>query len=505
MNDNLLALFKARYSRQPEIPCLVYPDGKTWSYGDLDRLTGQFATLLLNAGITPGDRVVVQVDKTAAAVAVYLACLQTGAIYVPLNPAYTVNEVAFFLNDARPRVFICRPGSAAVYADIVQAAGTAQTLLLGQTENTPAWAQALCLPPTTAITRRLPQDIACIIYTSGTTGRSKGAMLSHANLSSNALCLHRIWGFCPGDVLLHALPIYHVHGLFVALHCAFLNASRIIFLPGFNPEQIISELHHATVLMGVPTFYTRLLNHANFGRKDCANMRLFISGSAPLAEKTHHEFEQRTGFKILERYGMTEAGMITSNPLEGERVAGTAGYPLPEVELRITGNEGQTLPTGETGNIEIRGPNVCGGYWGLPEQTAQEFRADGFFITGDVGTLAQDGRLTISGRCKDLIISGGFNVYPKEIELCLDSINGVVESAVVGLPHPDFGEAVTAVIVKNDPTLEEVQILKQLTVVLARYKQPKRIYFVDELPRNTMGKVQKNILREQYRETYTGE
>jgi len=290
----------------------------------------------------------------------------------------------------------------------------------------------------------------------------------------------------------------------VALHCAFLNASKIIFLPGFNADQIIAALQQATILMGVPTFYTRLLSRADFGRQHCAHMRLFISGSAPLAEKTHLEFEQRTGYKILERYGMTEAGMITSNPLDGERLAGTVGYPLPDVDVRITDNNGKPLAAGVTGNIEIRGPNVFGGYWGLPEKTAQDFSADGFFITGDVGVLAADGRLSISGRSKDLIISGGYNVYPKEVELCLDNIAGIVESAVIGLPHPDFGEGVTAIVVKSDPALDETRIMQELADRLARYKQPKRIFFLEALPRNSMGKVQKNILRERYQDTYTG-
>ncbi|MBF8269823.1 MAG: matB [Gammaproteobacteria bacterium] len=504
MSDNLLSLFKARYKTQLDAPCLAYPDGRSWTYGDIDRLTGQFAALLLQEGVTPGDRVVVQVEKSAAAVALYLACLQTGTLYVPLNTAYTANEVAFFLNDAKPRVFVCRPESAAAYTVIIQSAGVQQTLLLGQDESSPAWKAAMQLSPLESVVTRQGQDSACIIYTSGTTGRSKGAMLSHANLSSNAVSLHRIWGFRPGDVLLHALPIYHVHGLFVALHCALLNASKIIFMPGFNVDQIITALPQATVLMGVPTFYTRLLNSADFGRQHCAHMRLFISGSAPLAEKTHLEFEQRTGYKILERYGMTEAGMITSNPLDGERLAGTVGYPLPDVEVRVADSEGKPVAAGVTGNIEIRGPNVFSGYWGLPEKTAQDFRADGFFITGDVGVLTTDGRLTISGRSKDLIISGGYNVYPREVELCLDNITGISESAVIGLPHPDFGEAVTAILVKNDPALDESRIMQKLAEQLARYKQPKRIIFIDALPRNSMGKVQKNLLRERYRDTYTG-
>lgn len=503
MNGNILALFKSRYGDHREQPCLACPGGITWSYGDIDRLAGQFAALLLDAGVSPGDRVVVQVDKSAGAVALYLGCLQAGAVYVPLNTGYTAGEVAYFLRDAAPRVFVCTPECRDDYAPISRSAGVPCTLLLGQDETQQAWAEASHLSPLTTIAPRRDSDVASILYTSGTTGRSKGAMLTHANLSSNALSLHRIWGFRQGDVLLHALPIYHIHGLFVALHCAFLNASTILFHPSFNTEQVIQELKRATVMMGVPTFYTRLLSHPDFGSKDCANMRLFISGSAPLAEKTHQEFARRTGHFILERYGMTEAGMITSNPLDGERLAGNVGYPLPDVEVRITDGGGQPLPAGETGNIEVRGPNVFCGYWGMPDKNNQGFRPDGFFITGDVGSLSSDGRLTISGRAKDLIISGGFNVYPKEVELMLDSIDGVAESAVIGLPHPDYGEAVTAIIVKIDPALDAQRILRELAGQLARFKQPKRIFFVDGLPRNSMGKVQKNVLREQYQHTYT--
>jgi malonyl-CoA/methylmalonyl-CoA synthetase len=324
-------------------------------------------------------------------------------------------------------------------------------------------------------------------------------MLSIDNLASNALTLHQLWGFCPGDVLIHALPIFHVHGLFVALHCALLNASPSIFLTKFDAAQIRALLPKATVLMGVPTFYTRLLALPEFGEGDCANMRLFISGSAPLLADTHRAFETRTGKRILERYGMTEAGMIVSNPLEGERIAGSVGYPLPAVSLRIADENGAPLRAGEPGMIEIKGPNVFKGYWRMPEKTAQEFRADGWFITGDVGVQAEDGRVFIVGRAKDLIISGGFNIYPKEIEEALDALQGVAESAAIGVPHADLGEAVVAVVAAAPgANLTEAQLLGALADKLARFKQPRRILIVEDLPRNAMGKVQKNVLRARY-------
>jgi malonyl-CoA/methylmalonyl-CoA synthetase len=344
-------------------------------------------------------------------------------------------------------------------------------------------------------------DLAAILYTSGTTGLSKGAMLSHANLASNAQVLHDYWHWQHDDVLLHALPIFHVHGLFVALHCALLGGSRLIFLPRFDADEVIARLPEATVLMGVPTFYTRLLERADFTRELCAGMRLFISGSAPLLADTHREFEARTGHRILERYGMTEAGMITSNPYDGERIAGTVGFALPGVSARVADDQGAERPRGEAGVLEIQGPNVFQGYWQMPEKSAEEFRPDGWFITGDIAVMADDGRVSIVGRAKDLIISGGFNVYPKEIESQIDELPGVRESAVIGVPHADFGEGVVAVVVADGSSgLTEQSVVEALKDRLARFKQPKRVYIVDELPRNTMGKVQKNVLRDVYKD-----
>jgi malonyl-CoA/methylmalonyl-CoA synthetase len=376
---------------------------------------------------------------------------------------------------------------------------------MGTTPDSPLWAEALAAQPDPAIAPRTASDIAAILYTSGTTGRSKGAMLSHGNLTSNAQELNRLWGFTPEDVLLHALPVFHVHGLFIALHTAFLSAATTIFVPSFDAAQVKALLPKATVLMGVPTFYTRLLALPDFGAQDCGSVRLFISGSAPMLAETHRQFEARTGQIVLERYGMTEAGIITSNPLDGERLAGTVGYPLPGVDLRIADEQGQPLPHDTPGVIEIKGPNVFGGYWRMPEKTAQEFRDGGWFITGDVAVQSPDGRVTIVGRAKDLIISGGYNIYPKEIESVLDAVAGVAETAVIGVPDPDFGESVVALVVAEKtvaPSLADLEAC--VREQLARFKHPRKIILVEDLPRNAMGKVQKNLLRDLYRDCLKG-
>jgi malonyl-CoA/methylmalonyl-CoA synthetase len=395
----------------------------------------------------------------------YLAVLKLGAVYVPLNTAYTANEIDYFVQDAEPRLVVTDP---VVLAE--DAAG---------------------LDPIADCVPRAAADLAAIVYTSGTTGRSKGAMLSHGNLAENGLALTRAWAFTGDDVLLHALPIFHVHGLFVALHCVFLSGAAMVWLPKYEDMAIAAALARSTVMMGVPTFYTRLLDNPAFSRQAAAHMRLFVCGSAPLLPSTFAEFEALTGQRILERYGMSEAVIITTNPLAGERIAGSVGFPLPGVDLRISG--------GETGVIEIRGPSVFGGYWRNPAKTAEEFTADGYFITGDVGRQDPDGRVWISGRAKDLIISGGFNVYPKEIELLIDELAGVVESAVIGVPHPDFGEAVVAVVIG---TADPAAIQAQARESLAPFKTPKRVFMVGDLPRNAMGKVQKNLLRQTYAETF---
>jgi malonyl-CoA/methylmalonyl-CoA synthetase len=504
-SSNLYSLFQQQFAGHENRTFLQLPDGSQLSYGDMDRLSGQFAAALAECNVQPGDRVVAQVDKSPASIALYLSCLRYGAVYVPLNTAYTAAELVFFLTDAKPSLFVCRPADHEILADVAAAAGVPATRTLDTSGDGELNTAAQRCEPLTTISPTGPDALAALVFTSGTTGRSKGAMLSQNNLISNALTLHKLWGWKPGDVLLHALPTFHVHGLFVALHTAMLNASTVLFLPRFEVSAVRKLLPSATIMMGIPTFYTRLLDCEDFGRAECAGMRLFISGSAPLLPSTFENFRERTGHDILERYGMTEAGMITSNPLDGERIAGTVGFALPGVDVRITDNAGQTIVNDDTGAVEIRGPNVSKGYWGMPEKSADEFNDDGFFKTGDMGRLSPDGRLSIVGRSKDLIISGGYNVYPKEIESCLDEIPGVFESAVIGVPHPDFGEGIMAVIVPLAPeALHEHEIIAALENKIARFKHPKRIIFADDLPRNAMGKVQKNILRSTFENTFTG-
>ncbi len=499
---NLYALFAERFRPRAERTCFVAADGATWTYGDVDELSARFAAMLRAAGVAPGDRVVVQVDKSVGAAALYLGCLRAGAAYTPLNTAYTPDEVAYFLGDAEPKVFVCRPQDRGGLAPIAETAGVADVWALGIQPGADAWADALGHAPDHAVAAVASDDLAAICYTSGTTGRSKGAMLSHANLSSNALALHNIWGFEDGDVLLHALPIFHVHGLFVALHTALLNASTMIFLPSFDARDVRKRLREATILMGVPTYYARLLAEPDFGADDCAGVRLFISGSAPLTAQASDAFFARTGQRILERYGMTEAGMITSNPLDGDRVAGTVGFALPEVEVRVCGDDGAERPRGDVGVLEVKGPNVFQGYWRMPEKNAEDFRADGGFITGDLATMDESGRVAIVGRAKDLIIAGGYNIYPKEIEAVLDAVPGVRESAVVGVPHPDMGEGVLAALVADAAPVADADLQAALDAKLARFKHPRRFAWVDALPRNAMGKVQKNALRERFKAAY---
>ncbi|WP_374452953.1 AMP-binding protein [Phenylobacterium sp.] len=463
---NLYALLASRFPVDRSRPAFILPDGREVSYGALEEDVARTAALLVEYEVEPGDRVALQSEKSVEAVVVYLATLKIGAVFLPLNTAYTESEIDYFIDDAQPVLFV---------EDAVELVADARSR-----------------EPLLETLARSEDDLAAIIYTSGTTGRSKGAMLSHGALAANAQALHAAWGFSETDVLLHALPIFHVHGLFVALHCAFLSGAPMVWLAKYDDAQVLAGLPKSTVMMGVPTFYTRLLANPAFTRQAAAHMRVFISGSAPLLESTFAEFEARTGQRILERYGMSEAVIITSNPLDGERIAGSVGYALPGVELRIGGGE-------ETGVIEIRGPSVFGGYWQMPEKTAEEFTADGFFKTGDVGRQDADGRVWISGRAKDLIISGGFNVYPKEVELILDEMEGVTESAVIGLPHPDFGEAVAAVVIGAG---DEAAMIGALRERLAAFKTPKKVFFVDELPRNAMGKVQKNLLRERYAGTF---
>ncbi|GAB4349496.1 MAG: malonyl-CoA synthase [Gammaproteobacteria bacterium] len=506
-NQNLYLRFAGeRFRHAADRPFLITPGRDPLNYAELDAATGRLQSRLQQLGVTPGERVMVQVDKSYEAILLYLACLRAGAIYIPLNTAYTAAEVEYFMRDATPRVVVCRLSAQAELTPIAEAAGVPHLLTLDSQGGGTLMEGVSRLEAQPAVVERQSDDLAAILYTSGTTGRSKGAMLSHGNLQSNAEVLHDYWRWRDGeDVLLHALPVFHVHGLFVALHCALLGASTVHFLPRFELGEILEHLPRCTVMMGVPTFYTRLLESPEFSAELCANMRLFISGSAPLLAETHRQFEARTGHRILERYGMTEAGMITSNPYDGERVAGTVGFALPGVSVRIADDDGNELPRGQTGMLEVKGPNVFKGYWQMPEKTASEFRPDGWFITGDLAVMDEEGRVSIVGRAKDLIISGGYNIYPKEIENEIDAIPGVKESAVIGVPHPDFGEGVVAVVVEDGSRrLTAGDILEPLQGRLARFKQPKQVHFVPELPRNTMGKVQKSQLRETYRTAFSG-
>jgi malonyl-CoA/methylmalonyl-CoA synthetase len=495
MNANLYALLRSHFPDAREQPCLLIPDGSVIHYDELDATSARFAHALVAAGCRRGDRVAAQVDKCWEALALYLACLRAGLAFLPLNTGYQKGELAFLFGDAEPAVIVCQPDAEAriaalrreaVVLTLAAGAGT----LLDRADGEP--------DDFTTVASQ-PDDLAAIVYTSGTTGRPKGAMLTHRNLGSNALALADSWGFTRGDVLLHALPIYHVHGLFVACHCALLSGSRMLWLARFDAAAVRELLPRATVMMGVPTFYTRLLADPSFCAADCRSMRLFVSGSAPLLPETFEQFRARTGFTILERYGMSETGMNTSNPLSGERLGGTVGPPLPGVSVRVVDTGGRPCARGEVGGVEVKGPNVFAGYWRMPDRTREDFTADGYFRTGDVGELLGNGYLRIVGRAKDLIITGGLNVYPKEIEEKIDALPGVVESAVIGVPDPDFGEAVAAIVVASSrDALTESGVIAALKGEIAGFKVPKRVHFVDDLPRNAMGKVQKNVLRERF-------
>ncbi|MEK9280484.1 MULTISPECIES: malonyl-CoA synthase [unclassified Bradyrhizobium] len=478
-------------------------DGTRISYGDLIARAGQMANVLVARGVKPGDRVAVQVEKSVTNIVLYLATVRAGAVYLPLNTAYTLNELDYFIGDAEPALVVCDPSKAEGLAPVA-AKVKAKVDTLGPDGNGSLTEAADKASSEFTTVPRASDDLAAILYTSGTTGRSKGAMLTHDNLASNSLSLVDYWRFTDKDALIHALPIYHTHGLFVATNVTLFARASMIFLPKLDPDLIIKLMARATVLMGVPTFYTRLLQNPALSRETTRHMRLFISGSAPLLAETHREWSARTGHAVLERYGMTETNMNTSNPYDGERVPGAVGFPLPGVAVRVTEPEtGKELPRDEIGMIEVKGPNVFKGYWRMPEKTKSEFRPDGFFITGDLGKIDDKGYVHILGRGKDLVISGGFNVYPKEIETEIDAMPGVIESAVIGVPHADFGEGVTAVLVCNKGAdVSEASVLKALDGRLAKFKMPKRVFVVDELPRNTMGKVQKNILRDTYKDIY---
>ena len=479
--------------------------GERLSYGDFFANAERMAQVLVEAGLQPGDRVAVQAPKTIAMLELYVGAVLAGGVFLPLNTAYTAAELSYFLGDARPRVFVCDPEKSDALRPVADEAGVGTILTLSSDESgTLAEKRDAAVGGFRAVPRNA-EDLAAILYTSGTTGRSKGAMLTHRALASNAEVLTDYWHFTSDDVLIHALPIFHTHGLFVATNITLMAGSSAIFLAGFDSDAILVHMERATVLMGVPTFYVRLLQHHNLAEA-ARGMRLFISGSAPLLAETHNKWRKVTGHAILERYGMTETNMNTSNPYDGDRRAGTVGFPLPGVEVIVTNPDtGEALPQGEIGMVEVRGPNVFAGYWQMPEKTAEELRANGFFITGDLGQIDDRGYLHIVGRGKDLIISGGYNVYPKEIELLIDDVPGVDESAVIGVPHPDFGEGVVAVVVPvKGQTVTSDSVMAAIGSDLARFKQPKRVIVVDELPRNTMGKVQKNELRQTYADLLQG-
>ena len=499
-------LFSRLFDRldDPNRVAIETVEGKRISYGDLIARAGRIANVLVDRGVKPGDRVAAQTEKSVTGLVLYLATVRAGAVYLPLNTAYTLNELEYFITDAEPSLVVCDPSKAAGIGAIAAKVG-ARVETLGP-DGKGSLTQAADKARMEFVTvPRADDDLAAILYTSGTTGRSKGAMLTHDNLASNSLTLVDYWRFTDKDVLIHALPIYHTHGLFVASNVTLFARASMIFLPKFDPDLIIKLMARATALMGVPTFYTRLLQNPALNKETTRHMRLFVSGSAPLLAETHREWFARTGHAVLERYGMTETNMNTSNPYDGERVAGAVGHPLPGVSVRVTDPEtGKELARDEIGMIEVKGPNVFKGYWRMPEKTKSEFRYDGFFITGDVGKIDAQGYVHILGRGKDLVISGGFNVYPKEIESEIDAMQVVVEAAVIGLPHADFGEGVTAVVVCHpEAGVSEASVLEGLDGRLAKFKMPKRVFIVQELPRNTMGKVQKNVLRDSYKDIYT--
>ncbi|MDR4126003.1 malonate--CoA ligase [Yanghanlia caeni] len=504
-NANLYAVLAGGFPQDRSQVAIETPD-QTYTWNDIDALSGKFASLLHSLQLPQGARVAVQVEKSPMALMLYLATVRAGYVYLPLNTAYKATEVAYFFGDAEPSVIVCDSANLGWISELAAKIGTEHVFTLDHDGSGTLAMAAADAHADFHTVHSGPDDLAAILYTSGTTGRSKGAMLSHRNLASNAQVLNDFWGWSSDDVLLHMLPIFHVHGLFVASHGALLAGAKMIWLPKLDIDQALNYLPRCTVMMGVPTYYVRLLADDRFTREVCRNMRLFISGSAPLLMETFDEFHERTGHTILERYGMSETIMLTSNPYGaklGERIGGTVGMPLPGVSVRVVDDADGPVAAGTIGNVQVKGPNVFSGYWRMPEKTREEFTADGWFRTGDLGLFGGDGApdtyLSIVGRSKDLIITGGYNVYPKEIELIIDALPGVNESAVIGVPDPDFGEAVVAVVVPREGhTLNAADMQATLKTMLANYKVPKRIHFVPELVRNTMGKVQKNVLRERY-------
>jgi malonyl-CoA/methylmalonyl-CoA synthetase len=501
-NANLFAALRAAFPADLSAIAVETDTGLHYTWQDLERGTAMLANFLTSLDLPAGSRIAVQVDKSVEALLLYLATLRAGFVYVPLNTAYQKAEMAYFIGNAEPAVVVCGAPHFGWVAQLAFSAGTRYVFTLNDDRTGSLLDRAAHQSDMHAVARKTPDDLAAVIYTSGTTGRSKGAMLTHGNLLSNAQVLKTVWGWVPDDVLIHALPIFHVHGLFVALHGALLSGSKMLWFNRFEPRATLQAMARATVFMGVPTLYTRLLAEPGLTQDAVRPMRLFISGSAPLLLDTFTQWQTQTGHTILERYGMSETIMLTSNPYDpqcGERLGGTVGPALPGVQVRVVDESGQELPMGAIGNVQVKGPNVFQGYWRMPEKTAEEFTADGFFKTGDVGHLDAAGYLTIVGRSKDLIISGGYNVYPAEIESYINALPGVAESAVVGVPHADFGEVGVAVVTaKPGAVLVPEDILAHLKATLANFKVPKRCVLVATLPRNAMGKVQKNLLRQEY-------
>ena len=511
MNKNLFAAIRAAFPADLTAVAIEAADSATgatlkhYTWADIDAQSARVANLLASLALPAGSRVAVQTEKSVEALMLYLGVLRAGYAFLPLNTAYQASEIEYFIGNAEPAVVVCAPKSLAWIQPIVDAAKVARVYTLDDAGNGTLTDAVAMQSDRHEIAHCSADDLAAILYTSGTTGRSKGAMLSHNNLLSNALTLKDYWGWSANDVLIHALPIFHVHGLFVASHCALLSGAKMIWFSKFDPTAVIKRMPEATVFMGVPTLYVRLLANAEpacLTSEVSKNMRLFVAGSAPLLIETFNEFRERTGHTILERYGMSETCMLTSNPYDakhGERRGGTVGFPLPQVQVRVSDDNGGQCPVGEIGGIEVKGPNVFGGYWRMPEKNKEEFTADGWFKTGDVGKFDERGYVTIVGRSKDLIISGGYNVYPAEIEGYINDMAGVAESAVVGVPHPDFGEAVVAVVVcKSGAVVEGDAVAATLKGQIANFKVPKRVFVVNDLPRNAMGKVQKNLLRQEH-------
>ena len=505
-NNNLFAALRAAFPQDLNAVAVETDQGLLYSWQDLERSTAMMANLLKSLDLPVGARVAMQVEKSVEAMVLYLATLRAGYVFLPLNTAYQSAEITYFIENAEPSVVVCSSKNFGWISKIAFKAGTRNVFTLDDDRTGSLLDRAAHCSDQHDTVPRQADDLAAILYTSGTTGRSKGAMLTHGNLLSNALTLKDYWGWQPGDVLIHALPIFHVHGLFVALHGALINGSKMIWLSKFDPKLVLKKLPEATVFMGVPTLYVRLLAEPGLNQEACRHMRLFVAGSAPLLIETFTDWQQRTGHTILERYGMSETIMLTSNPYraeDGERRGGTVGFPLPGVSVRVCGDDGKNLPTGEIGAIQVKGPNVFKGYWLMPEKTKEEFTHDGWFKTGDVGKIDERRYITIVGRSKDLIISGGYNVYPAEIEAFINDMPGVAESALVGVPHPDFGEVgVAVVIAKSGANLNGDAVVASLKAQLANYKIPKKCFVLSELPRNTMGKVQKNVLREQYKSLF---